>query len=365
MNKKLLIHTIDYLKQEITRGIEQLPTVREIARAKNVSISTVHQAMQQLKNEGILYTYQGKGTFIKPLATEANNAKIISPLETFISEKAHWHRNKLGPEIIMGAMHELSNWQIGLLVNTIPASVDETDYYLKNIKKRRISGYLLFEMMHSNKIIDCLNSSGIPYVFINVKSRELCSDKYNCVISNETAGITEAVDYLFHLGHKKIGFIGNSIQPGQEMNPLCNRLQSFKQACKEKNGQEPDNRLIKLINIQDDIQFDSALHELLQSKIHPTAIFAEDDHFALKVINYAKKNKIEIPRDLSLVGFDNNPLGELIEPQLTTVDKPRFEMGKESVRLILGQIFKTMNVPIQKIIKTQLIVRKSCQLAKK
>jgi LacI family transcriptional regulator len=96
----------------------------------------------------------------------------------------------------------------------------------------------------------------------------------------------------------------------------------------------------------------------------PDAIFANNDPMAMGAMMAIKEKGLKIPQDVAIVGFSNWFFGELMEPSLTTVDQPGFEMGQEAARLLIRQIemkekdqFEIQ--PETKILKTRLIVRDS------
>ena len=96
----------------------------------------------------------------------------------------------------------------------------------------------------------------------------------------------------------------------------------------------------------------------------PDAIFANNDPLAMGAMMAIKESGLKIPDDIAIVGFSNWFFGELMEPSLTTVDQPGFEMGQEAARLLIKQIeMKEKDLedykPETKILKTRLIIRNS------
>jgi LacI family transcriptional regulator len=94
----------------------------------------------------------------------------------------------------------------------------------------------------------------------------------------------------------------------------------------------------------------------------PDAIFATDDPMAMGAIAAIREKGLKIPQDIAVVGFGNWFFGEMIEPSLTTVDQPGFEMGQESARMLIKQIeLKDKGEPVleTKTLKTKLVIRNS------
>ncbi|HCD7550214.1 TPA: DNA-binding transcriptional regulator CytR [Citrobacter farmeri] len=150
-------------------------------------------------------------------------------------------------------------------------------------------------------------------------------------IDNLTAAFN-AVNYLHELGHQRIGCIA-----GPEEMPLCHyRLQGYVQALR-RCGVAVDPHYIA----RGDFTFEAggnALRQLFELPQPPTAVFCHSDVMALGALSWAKRQGINVPDDLSIIGFDNIALAEFCDPPLTTVAQPRFEIGREAMLLLLDQI---------------------------
>jgi LacI family transcriptional regulator len=104
--------------------------------------------------------------------------------------------------------------------------------------------------------------------------------------------------------------------------------------------------------------------KLLSQKNIPDAIFAGNDPMAMGAMMAIKEKGLKIPQDVAIVGFSNWFFGELMDPSLTTVDQPGFEMGQEAARLLIRQIEMKDKEdfdpqPETKILKTRLVIRNS------
>jgi LacI family transcriptional regulator len=107
-----------------------------------------------------------------------------------------------------------------------------------------------------------------------------------------------------------------------------------------------------------------ATRKLLSLPNPPDAIFANNDPMAMGAMMAIKEKGLKIPQDIAIVGFSNWFFGELLEPSLTTVDQPGFEMGQEAARLLIRHIEmkdKDVSEPVHetKILKTKLVIRNS------
>jgi LacI family transcriptional regulator len=97
----------------------------------------------------------------------------------------------------------------------------------------------------------------------------------------------------------------------------------------------------------------------------PDAIFCFNDPVAITCMQFLKERGIKIPEDISIIGFTNEPIAALVEPSLTTVSQPAYEMGKAATKLIIDQIESKEDIKEEvKILKTSLIIRNSTRKLK-
>lgn len=195
-----------------------------------------------------------------------------------------------------------------------------------------------------------LKKMGIPLVFFNRDCNDIITHKVT--IDNTRAAI-EAVEHLIEIGCKKVAYIG-----GPEILQInANRAEGYKIAMRNNNLEIPEGYLV-YSNFDRESTL-SAARKLLYSPVHPDGILAFSDQIAISIMLAAKERGIAMPEKLSLVGFNNEPVDELLEPSLTSVDQPGFRMGVESAQLILKQI-KNSNGPFEKrVLKSFLVVRNS------
>ncbi len=146
-------------------------------------------------------------------------------------------------------------------------------------------------------------------------------------IDNAKAAV-EAMQHLYELGHREIGVV-----TGPLLSPLSRDRLAGARASARSRGYEQD-----LIVIQGDFSIRSgaeAADALLQRAAPPTAIFCFNDEMAMGVIGAARRRGLQIPRDLSVVGFDDIRFAECFDPALTTIAQPMRAIGEGTVRLLL------------------------------
>jgi LacI family transcriptional regulator len=192
---------------------------------------------------------------------------------------------------------------------------------------------------------------GAPVVAVD---HNAASSSLPTVDSDNLAGAVAATEYLLGLGHRRIGLLAG--RPDLESARL--RERGYRTALRAA-GIEVDPKLVRVGGYQPD-SAEEAARLMLQGDDRPSAIFAANDVSALAAIGAARALGLDVPRDLSVIGFDNVPESALSEPPLTTIQQPIQQMGFEAVELLIGLIEKRPELATQRMLPTQLVVRGSC-----
>jgi LacI family transcriptional regulator len=192
----------------------------------------------------------------------------------------------------------------------------------------------------------------IPLVFFDRVIEELNTFK---VIIDDKMSAHKVVSYLIDKGYKKIAHLAGN----QEVNICRLRLDGYREALSDHNLPVDENNI-----------FFGGLHEmdgynsvkkLIDEDNIPDAIFAVNDPVAIGAFKKLKERGYSIPEEVAIVGFSNNPITELIQPKLTTVNQPAFKMGKKAAELIIKQIESKEPVTdfTTEVLDTELIIRES------
>ncbi|MGE5279848.1 MAG: substrate-binding domain-containing protein [Deltaproteobacteria bacterium] len=179
------------------------------------------------------------------------------------------------------------------------------------------------------------------------------SEDINCIAIDNRRAAMDVVEYLVKLGHKKIATIAGdlSTQAGEA------RLEGYKQAMQKHGLTVPRGYVQEGFFLRTPAR--AAAKALLNLGDRPTAIFAASDVMALEVVDEARAEGLRIPWDISLVGFDDNPIAGYSAVRLTTVAQPIVEMGRlalEKLHLISAGKEKQ---PVKIVLPTKLVKRES------
>lgn len=190
----------------------------------------------------------------------------------------------------------------------------------------------------------------IPLVFFDRVSDDVVAHK---VIIDDYKSAYEAVYYLLQKGYRNIIHFGGP----KELSICKSRMKGFTDAMQSMN-----------IPIQDGMITNGGLHEqdgyeamelLLKEKKLPDAIFAINDPVAIGAFQRIKEAGLKIPDDIAIMGFSNNKITTLVDPQLTTIDQPSFDMGKKAAEILIQIIENRVLEPKTWVLDTKLIVRGS------
>lgn len=163
---------------------------------------------------------------------------------------------------------------------------------------------------------------------------------------------SEAMAHLFGLGHRHIGIV-----TGPLASPLSrDRLRGTMECAREHNA----GRQVVVVN--GDFSVESGIAgaaQLLARHPRPTAIFCFNDEMAIGVLDYARRSGLTVPNDLSVVGFDDIRFARYMNPALTTISQPMLDIGRETVRLLLGILLGKLAKPVSVTLPHKLEIRAS------
>jgi LacI family transcriptional regulator len=228
-------------------------------------------------------------------------------------------------------------------------STDRQKHYLRALAVRRVDGIILVPA----RGIDPSFEFEIPLVGVD---REVVGRQF--VASDNRAGAKSAVAYLHRLGHRLIACIAGP----QDLPNAQERRMGYEDVALpilRSAGVDPSAYIVCA-----DFSYDSgyaATRRLLAVSPRPTAIFASSDQQAIGGLRAAADLGLAVPRDLSIVGFDDIPLANLVMPRLTTVGQPVAAIGVLAMRLLLD-LFSGAAVPRRRrhLLATSLQIRQSC-----
>jgi len=254
------------------------------------------------------------------------------------------------PQVLLGVSTVALKKDYKILLQYIENSEKKGTYY-KLVREKRIDGIILSGPRSDDVELLRLKDEDFPIVLMG----QIEKDNFSCSDIDNIKAAKEAVSHLISHGHKKIAIITNA-----PLNYTASkfRLLGYKKALRE-NSIAYDEKLIGIGNFTPQSGFE-VMQKLLSLKKLPTAVFVASDVVAFGVMDAIKKKGMKIPQDIALAGFDNVSLSEYVDPPLTTVNLPGFDIGKNVANLLIDIIEKNENKNKKIILEAHMVIRKSC-----
>lgn len=216
----------------------------------------------------------------------------------------------------------------------------------------RIDGFILLYSRKNDPVIDYLCEHGILYVIVG-KPYDMAAQTLSIDNDNLNAS-REATDYLYDLGHRRIGYLGSTNafifaaerQAGYQLSLLLHGI-----------PYRPDYAIeMEKVNSND-----ASLIQLLSCEDRPTAFVVSEDMLALALERACNKLHLSIPDDISIIAFNNSLYSELAAPQLTAVDINSYQLGQEAAMQIITYLENPNLRPTKIIVPHKIVPRNSCK----
>ena len=331
-------------------------TITDIAKAIGVSVSTVSRALNDhpaitpktkklVKSTAKKLNYYPNLLALNLLRKKTNIIGVVVPEIT-----SHFFSS-----VITGIQDILRASNYNVIICQSEESYSEEVAILDNLMRVGVDGLLISpasatkKLNHFNKFKDC----GIPIVVFDRDCPGLEVDK---VLVDDYDGAFQAVDYLIKSGCKRIAHISGP----KNLSITKHRLNGYLDALEKNNIpiNEDYIKYVKGFTHEDGIK---PAKSLLKLEERPDAIFAINDCIAISVMHAAKSLNLNIPEDISIIGFDDEPHSSYFTPGLSTIWQPVYSMGMLSARVLLKRIANTdEKLPLrEEVFKPELVIRNS------
>lgn len=237
-----------------------------------------------------------------------------------------------------------------IFCNTDESEEDEANY-LNVLVQKQVDGVLLVPARSSPDSAAFLRDRGIPFVVLD---RHIPDAAVDTVRGDSEGGAYEMVRHLLRLGHRRIAVISGP----QAVSTAADRVAGYRRALIEA-GLEPDPALIHYGQFTQDSGYRMAQAVLAVSP-PPTALLTGNNFIAVGALRALREAGLRVPDDLSLTTFDDLPAAMIVDPFLTVVTQPAYEMGRRATALLLDRLAERGPAQPQEIVlPAELIVRAS------
>ena len=311
-------------------------TIRDVAERAQVSTATVSFVLNNNPNEAI-------SDKVKKRVLEAAAALSYHPSATAAGlKRKHTHNvglifykeddaiaNQFYSYVVQGAVKEAVERDYNLLFSFVGSSYTGFNDLPKVIRERNVEG-VLFIRQTLPKMIRDLQSFGLPIVAIDNTPRIKGIDSLQ--IDNRLgAGLAAA--HLVELGHRRLAFLG----PVEAPPSVEERAEGFAERATSFGAPKP--QLISAAEFNFDAAYAATLKALkTKGKPLPTAIFCANDLMAAGALRAAREAELRVPRDLSVIGFDDIAMSRYTDPPLTTIGVVKEHLGRRAMGLLIERI---------------------------
>ncbi|MCX6993680.1 MAG: GntR family transcriptional regulator [Kiritimatiellaeota bacterium] len=337
------------LESQIRNGLlpvdGRISSEYELSRKYKISRMSARQALTNLVGRNLLYRVPGKGTFVAAWKESAQSSiiglvlnNVANPFFAQLTKTIQKKTLESGYDVIFYATNNLI----------------EESKAIDMLIKRRVAGAVLIPSQDDGEanLIGKLVLEKMPFVYLN---RILKKPETDCVIANNSDGLAQAMEYLFSLGHRHIGFVAAS----PYTSAVSERMDGYNAFMKRRNLSEYAS--VQISSFPNDKGGYDAGKAMLASRRRPTAIFCANDITAVGVMKSARELKINIPGELSIVGYDDIELAGHLSPALTTISQPLEEMAKQAIDILIKKIGGENNgAKKQVVLPAKLVIRESC-----
>lgn len=329
-------------------------TIYDLAKALGISPSTVSRGLKD-------HPHIRKETIKKIKATAHEMGYQRNKFASNLRQK---HTNTIGvvvPKLnsyfmatVIAGMEKVTNlYGYGLIISSSQESWKHEISCVSTLYSSRVDG-LLVSLAFDTRNLEHFNiflNKNIPVVFFDRVSE--CNSCMSIVIDNFKAGY-EVTSHLIEQGCRKIVHIGGNLS----RNVYAERFRGYKQALFDAKIIF-DQNLVVITDMSGEAGTETA-KKILKMKIRPDGIFTSNDTLAVALMVELLNAGINIPEDIAVAGFNNEPVSRVIKPNLTTVDYPAREIGEIAAKSLIDKLRSSQSDNLSTIVlKHNLIVRKS------
>lgn len=307
-------------------------TIKDIAKEAGVSIATV----SLIRNGKDKHITEATRRRVKDVMKKYNyipNAmagSLVTRKTGIIGLVLPDITNPFFPGIARGAEDRANEEGYSIIFCNTDDKIEVEEKYIETLTSKMVDGIIIAHSSNSDRMSEVLKRCQIPIILID---RDFDSENVlGKVLVNNRDGAYNAITHMVEKGYRRIAYLSGSLKTQTAMD----RLRGYKEALAE-----------KIIPLDDDlIKYGEyraewgkrGVEELLSEKAEFDAVFCGNDLIAIGAMKELLKNGYRVPDDKGVMGFDDIYMAQMVEPELTTVKQPNYEMGYQAVDLLIHHL---------------------------
>ena len=327
-----------------------MSSIKDVAREAGVSTATVSHVVNKTRyvsdevRARVLAAVERCGYYPNAHARSLASGRthILGLVVSDIS-------NPFFPELVKSIEAAAFERGYDLVLSNTNYDPERTSHYVRRFIERKLTGVVIMTSELDAELIGELARREVSVVFLDLGQPGVHMSNLRV---NYEAGIEEAILHLVSLGHTEISFISGPAH----LRSAARRNESFRNSMRRHLS---DTRALVY---RGDFKLEGgrrAAREILDARERPTAVMAANDMMALGAMVEFQSAGLDVPRDVSVVGFDDIAFASLAEPHLTTICLPRVELGRRAVEALMTTIEHPEQPGVEINIPTYLVVRGS------
>jgi LacI family transcriptional regulator len=335
-------------------------TIKDVARKADVSVATVSRVVNQKDIHKVgVKTQRRIEKILKEMGYHPNTmARGLKTRKTrnigvvfFWYDRPHLSDFYL-TRVLDGIINFLADKQYNVLMNTFSRNLENMDLYSSFVNNGLVDGVLAIAPPVESQFFLDLKTGTLPYVLVNYQVNDPNVCFVDCL---NTQGIIDSVDHLLALDHKHMGFIAGDVTFSKN---ALDRLNAFKYILKKRHLTFREDHVYYGNWLED--SGTKAVQAFWKTKNPPTALLCSSDVMAIGAVKQLRKQGMQVPQEVAVIGFDDLPVLTLADVPLTTVHQPLYDMGVEAAKMLWHRL---ENRPVDykhRFFPTKLVIRESC-----
>jgi DNA-binding LacI/PurR family transcriptional regulator len=330
-------------------------TISDIANKAGVSKTTVSRVLNGKFNQVTEETKDRVLSIIHQMDYTPNAlAKGLKSLKTnVIGMVLSDLQNPFWTSVLEGAEDTCRSFGYNIMICNACKDGKLEEELIKGLRNKQVDGIITNPTMKNLSLFESLIKDRYPVVALNRRMRGL---PIETVAVDNVKGSSMAIEHLIRLGKKRIAII---VYNPEGISPRLERIEGYIQAFNN-SGIDVDDSFIHIIEDKKE-NAKSLMTQILSGRDRPDAIFSTNNMMTLEILEAIKEMQLKVPDDISLIGYDETVWSQHLDPALTTVKQPAYEMGEIAATRVIQLInSKEKNEASTHLLEPILIVRVSC-----